>query len=109
MLNWIRRGLATGILTTHYPKRPDQMPADYRGVVRVIDGRCVPGSEPACVAACLPGALSIVHGRLQLDASRCIQCGLCIDACPNGALLMTPDFEVAVRSRADLVTEVTGQ
>jgi NADH-quinone oxidoreductase subunit I len=36
---------------------------------------------------------------------RCIFCGLCIEACPTRALTMTNHYEMAGRTRAELIYE----
>jgi formate hydrogenlyase subunit 6/NADH:ubiquinone oxidoreductase subunit I len=64
------------------------------------------------VAVCLPGALSLATPAgattdarpegLVLDYRRCIMCGLCIPACPAGALGMQPEYELAATGAADL-------
>lgn len=107
MLSWILRGLRTGILTTRYPKQAEPMPPNYRGALRLDPERCRPEVSPPCVAVCLPRALSLEDGRLHLDLGRCITCGYCVSACPNGAFSLTPEYELAVRDPVDLVTEVS--
>jgi ferredoxin len=46
----------------------------------------------ACAVACPPGALSAGSDapRLTFIESRCHQCGLCKDACPEDAIRLTP-------------------
>jgi ferredoxin len=39
--------------------------------------------------------------RYDVDESRCILCGICVDACPYDALRCGPDFELAHTSRAE--------
>jgi len=114
-LSWLWRGLRTGVLTTRYPKASEAMPERWRGVVRIDPDRCRPGAGlPPCVSACLPAALSLDvaaadgTGRLSLDAAACIACGLCIGACPDGALAMTASFELATRSRTGRETPTGG-
>jgi formate hydrogenlyase subunit 6/NADH:ubiquinone oxidoreductase subunit I len=106
MPNWILRGLRTGIVTTRYPKRAEPMPVNYRGAVRIDPERCRPETSPPCVAVCLTQALSLHGERLRLDLGRCITCGYCVAACPNGAFVLTPEYELAVRRREDLITEL---
>lgn len=106
MLGWILQGLRTGIVTTRYPARREPQPAGVRNRLVVDPGRCRPSACAACVDACPTGALAIVGGRLRLDVGACVQCGLCVERCPNGALSFAPEYELAVRDRNDLVTEV---
>jgi len=44
---------------------------------------------------------------LRVDLSRCMQCGLCAEVCPE-AIQMRPDFELAARQQPDLVLGVDG-
>jgi NADH-quinone oxidoreductase subunit I len=46
------------------------------------------------------------YGRVyQINYLRCIFCGLCIEACPTRALTMTNEYELAGRSRAEMIFE----
>jgi formate hydrogenlyase subunit 6/NADH:ubiquinone oxidoreductase subunit I len=109
MLGWIWRGVRTGVVTTQYPRRPATMPGAYRGRVVVDADRCDPRACRVCADVCLPRAITVEHGVLRLDVGRCITCGYCVDACPAGALQLRNDFELAVRLRADLITEIAGE
>ena len=42
----------------------------------------------------------------RLDRAACIACGQCMEACPYVALGVSPEFELASRTRADLVETV---
>ena len=115
VLSWVRRGLRTGVLTTRYPAAHEQMPPGFRGRPVLDADLCIAAQGcNACVQVCLPGALSlteIVNGavetsdaspQLTLDYARCIMCGLCVTACPEDALQMGGDYELATRTREDL-------
>ncbi|MCZ6613063.1 MAG: 4Fe-4S binding protein [Thaumarchaeota archaeon] len=39
----------------------------------------------------------------QIDYSRCVFCGLCVDACPFDALVMTNHYELAGYDRKSLI------
>ncbi len=115
VFSWVRRGLRTGVLTTHYPAVHEQMPEGFRGRPVLDANRCLSAQGcTACMQVCLPGALSLgevvnsINGnsngslQLTLDYARCIMCGLCVTACPADALGMTEDYELAAASRDDL-------
>jgi NADH-quinone oxidoreductase subunit I len=39
----------------------------------------------------------------QINYLRCIFCGLCVEACPTEALLMTTEYELSAATRDDLI------
>jgi hydrogenase-4 component H len=117
VFSWIRRGLRTGIVTTRYPAEQEHLPAGFRGKPALDATRCQADQGcDACVQVCLPAALklSTVSGtngvgampenrqQLRLDYAGCIMCGLCVAACPPGALSMSADYELAGRHCEDL-------
>ncbi len=117
VFSWVRRGLRTGVVTTRYPTVQEQMPEGFRGRPIIDANRCMADQGcNACVQVCLPGALNTLDSvnkeegmtyeevqQLTLDYTRCIMCGLCVTACPEDALRMTADYELAARKREDLL------
>jgi Ni,Fe-hydrogenase III small subunit len=72
------RGLRDGVVTTRWPKRPDEYAAAWRGPVTVIgdaDARDVDG-------LCPTGAIEVA-GRVRVDQGKCILCGRCVAARPD--------------------------
>jgi NADH-quinone oxidoreductase chain I len=67
-----------------------------------------------CAKTCPQGAIEIVTAvnaadnkyeveKYRVDTGYCIQCGLCVEACPYDALFMGYSFERARYRRGDLV------
>ncbi|MDR0360098.1 MAG: hypothetical protein LBJ87_11650 [bacterium] len=108
MLGWIGQALRTGIVTTGYPRRPEPQPAGVRNRLVLDPGRTELAEMERCAAVCPASALTVRDRTVRLDLGRCIQCGRCVEASESGALRFVPDYELAVRNRQDLVTEVTG-
>ena len=103
ILNQTRR---TGTVTIAYPKSPAELPADARGAPE-FQFEVWRDARPAA-AACPTGAITVVDAGLAravtIDYGRCIFCGECAAASPDGAVRMTPRFELAAPARQDLVT-----
>jgi Ni,Fe-hydrogenase III small subunit len=104
MFDIIRKSLATGVVTTGYPKTPTEVSSEARGRPE-IDFTKWRDARPA-VAACPTGALACEDGKgtraVTLDLGKCTFCGLCAEA--DTAIRMTNACELAARRKADLVT-----
>ncbi|MBV9583128.1 MAG: NADH-quinone oxidoreductase subunit I, partial [Chloroflexi bacterium] len=113
-------GVAKGMLTTishlikppvtiQYPEERLDMPIWTRGRPRLIyevdsgELRCT--ACGACAMACPVDVIKIeqhpspikgkVLDRFDIDMAGCIECALCVEACPFRAITMAPDFEMA--------------
>src|SRR6266851_1672622 len=113
-------GVAKGMLTTishlikppvtiQYPEERLDMPIWTRGRPRLIyeiltgELRCT--ACGACALACPVDVIKIeqhpspINGkildRFDIDMAGCIECALCVEACPFRAITMAPDFEMA--------------
>src|SRR6185436_3059401 len=114
-------GVAKGMLTTishlvkppvtiQYPEERLDMPIWTRGRPRLLyevdtgDLRCT--ACGACALACPVDVIKIeqhpsplgkgkILDRFYIDMAGCIECALCVEACPFRAITMAPDFEMA--------------
>jgi Ni,Fe-hydrogenase III small subunit/formate hydrogenlyase subunit 6/NADH:ubiquinone oxidoreductase subunit I len=104
MFEIIRKSLATGVVTTHYPQTPAELSSQARGRPE-IDYAKWRDARPA-VAACPTGALACADSgntrAVTLDLAKCTYCGLCADA--DAAIRMTNACELATCRKAALVT-----
>ena len=110
------------VVTEEYPENFPPAAPRYHGrhqLNRHPDGleKCV-GCE-LCAWACPADAIYVEggdnteeeryspgerYGRIyQINYLRCIGCGLCIEACPTRSLTMSNEYELADRSRQDLI------
>src|SRR5215218_6936889 len=123
-------GIARGMMTTlwhfffgktvtlQYPEERLELPPWTRGRPRLIydtdsgDLRCT--ACGACALACPVDVIKIeqhpavgkgkILDRFDLDMGGCIECALCVEACPFRAIVMAPDFEFGTYDRErDLV------
>ena len=116
----ILKGLTVTIL--HLIRHPtvNQYPRQRLNVSRRIRGNELIWSRDKCTGcatcakSCPQGAIEIVTSTnlpdnkyevetYQVDTGYCIQCGLCVEACPYDALFMGYSFERAQYRRGDLV------
>lgn len=61
--------------------------------VKYLENACI--SCGVCVKACRSNALSLVDGKVILDASKCNNCGRCVKSCPTDAWEGTPGYIVS--------------
>jgi Ni,Fe-hydrogenase III small subunit/ferredoxin len=117
---WITRGLANGIVTSPYPKRPDGYGEAWvgsvtmRGAGPLSGGPLSGGPASAGELVCPTGAISAapasqdpaVRPLIELDRGRCILCGRCVSEMPE-LFVSDPNVEVAVHVREELIESST--
>ena len=117
-------GIAKGLTVTirHLLRHPtvSQYPEQRLNVSRRIRGNELVWSREKCTGCatcaktCPQGAIVIVTAtsqaenkyeveKYEVDTGYCIQCGLCVEACPYDALFMGYSYERAKYRRGDLV------
>jgi Ni,Fe-hydrogenase III small subunit/ferredoxin len=83
---WVLRGLRDGVVTTRWPRKPDEYADSWRGPATVASDAAVPEEVVAEGAElerlCPTGAIEVID-RLRVDQGRCILCGRCVAARPD--------------------------
>lgn len=103
-------------VTLQYPEEKRPVPSRFRGRPALVfnpDGlpRCVACGlcEKICPSLCITvvpktGSDGVrALAEYTLDLNRCSFCGLCVEACPIVAIEMSHEYEMAARSRRELV------
>ena len=92
-----KRGLllaALGQLAEYLPDPGNRLPLNEGvpfGDIHCDTQRCT--LCQACVGICPTGALRTRAGALSFTEADCVQCGLCLNACPERVLSSTGDFD----------------
>jgi Ni,Fe-hydrogenase III small subunit/ferredoxin len=85
-LPWGLRGLRDGVLTTRWPRHPDEYFNTFTGAV-AVDGsaakRAALADQPVLDELCPTGALRAHDDDIALDRGRCVLCGNCVAAVPD--------------------------
>ena len=105
------------IYTHQWPEEPKPIFPRLKGRHRLTRR---PDGTPKCTACyccqtvCPPNAIDIVAeesddpkvekqpGSFRINMTRCIFCGMCVEACPKDAIVMTADYELADQTRERL-------
>lgn len=70
---------------TDYARTKPYRVVTYAGDEKRVFIQCLHCEDPPCVTACPTGASYVSPEKVVLlDETKCIRCGLCIDACPYG-------------------------
>lgn len=98
-----------GTATVKYPFAPLPLPDGFRGKPEHTPEQCI--ACAACTIACPANAISMqtdTHAGTRtwsIHYGRCIFCGRCEEVCPTKAIALSPEFELAVANKQDLIQE----
>jgi Ni,Fe-hydrogenase III small subunit/ferredoxin len=99
----LRTRLRLGRQTIAYPDGPARFPERFRGRPALQPSRCRAGCAE-CADVCPTDAISGAGTPgLGLDLGACLFCGLCQEACPEGAIQFTRDYRLAAGARGELL------
>ena len=90
-----------GNITHKYPFEPYKVSENFRGKPAYTFHLCV--GCAACGIACPSNAITIQFNEDQsklvweFDCGRCICCGRCDEVCPTRAIVLSEEFELAVK------------
>lgn len=90
--------------TFPYPRHTPALPDRFCGRPQVDDSLCPPHCR-VCVEVCPTDAIALGEKGLRIDLGRCLFCAECARSCPEKAILFSPDYRLATRNRAHLVTD----
>ena len=101
MLQLFKTRFQQGRRTIDFPGE-QSLPARSRGLPVLRPELCRDGCT-SCATACPTEA--IAASPLRLDLGRCLFCGLCEEACPDGAIHFTQRPPLSFRSREAMVLD----
>ncbi|MDR0343036.1 MAG: hypothetical protein LBI49_07915 [Nocardiopsaceae bacterium] len=102
---WFVRGLRRGIVTTHYPARPDPSAVDLPVPPAFRPGQLDRAVADRLCAACPSRALRREGDELVFDAGACTACGRCREAAPQ-AVTVCGEWELAATARSHLIKRI---
>ena len=90
-----RLGVAKrGVVTSDYPAQPYVPHERFVGAPQVV-GAC--DGCGVCAAACPTEAITLGEKEVVISLALCIFCSECAEACHHKAIIMSKEFELAVR------------
>ncbi|MHB1628934.1 MAG: NADH-quinone oxidoreductase subunit I [Bacilli bacterium] len=97
---WLLSGLASGRVTTTYPRQREQELSRRRwNSIPTMNGPCSDTACRECSEVCPTEAITRAEAQgdaaLRLDVGACIACGRCVDRCPEGVFSWTEAIDRA--------------
>ena len=93
-----------GHRTTRFPDEVPGLPDRFRGKPVIDRAKCPQGCQ-ACADACPTEALKLDSNGVRLDLGRCLFCTECAQSCPDNAVSYSREYQLATRSRDDLILD----
>jgi NADH-quinone oxidoreductase subunit I len=108
-------------VTVHYPHESLKMPKRFRGHIELVrdpetgKAKCFACKlcERACPSDCitvegakLDGAKKRSVTQYRLDFTKCSLCGSCVEACRDGAIRFSREFNLASTNKEDYIMDL---
>ncbi len=110
MFKILQKTLKTGTITTKYPGKKEIAPPGFRGKPELVPEKCTYCGD--CAGACPPNVIWLLENEgkktLMLSYCGCIFCGRCEEVCSHGAIRLTREYEIAAKSKDDLLVSIRG-
>ena len=102
---WFLRGLRRGVVTTHYPGRPESSAAQLPTPPSFRAEALSPQVADLLCWVCPSHALRRDGDEIVFDVGACTACGRCQEVAP-GAVRASGEFELAATNRAALIKRI---
>ena len=109
------------IVTVQYPHETLKIPPRFRGHIELVrdpeTGQAICYSCKLCERACPSDCITVDGAKLEgakkksvttytLDFTKCSLCGSCVEACRDGAIRFSRDYNLAATSKEEFVMDL---
>ncbi|MCL6625277.1 NADH-quinone oxidoreductase subunit NuoB [Alicyclobacillus shizuokensis] len=98
LANWLRAGIASGRITTKYPRNAAELTQRHPAWQTVATETRACGREScSCIDLCPTGAIAFdtTHAPV-VNALACIGCGRCVEGCPEGIFAWSKQIDLSI-------------
>ncbi len=108
-------------VTVHYPHESLKMPKRFRGHIELVrdpeTGKAICFACKLCERACPSDCITVEGAKLEgakkrsvtsyrLDFTKCSLCGSCVEACRDGAIRFSKDFNLASTNKEEFIMDL---
>jgi len=108
-------------VTVHYPHESLKMPERFRGHIELVrdptSGKAVCFACKLCERACPSDCITVEGAKLDgakkksvtqyiLDFTKCSLCGSCVEACRDGAIRFSREYNLASTNKDDYIMDL---
>ena len=108
-------------VTVHYPHESLKMPPRFRGHIELVrdsdTGKAICYACKLCERACPSDCITVEGAKLEgakkksvtqyiLDFTKCSLCGSCVEACRDGAIRYSHEYNLASTNKEDYIMDL---